>query len=166
MTQKPEAALTKKILTQLRERGGFWAKIHGGPYQATGLPDIVGCCRGGFYGFEVKVREHDQPTARQSLTLRLIRQAGGVSRVVRGPADALSAMQDGHTRLYLDRRWLTASQATVMIGLELGDKPISRWKLDKLVREEKVRTRAYSGRRYYSGRSIINFLKGDESTQA
>src|SRR3972149_6199879 len=157
MTKKPETVLAKKILRLLREKAGFWAKIHGGPYQVTGLPDIIGCYRGRFYGFEVKVRERDQPTARQLLTLRLIRQAEGISRVVRGPTDALDTLQDGHIRLYMDRRWLTASQATVMIGMELGDKPISRWKLDKLAREEKVRTRAYSGRRYYSVKSINHF---------
>ena len=166
MTEKPETALTRKILKRLRQEGGFWTKIHGGPYQSVGLPDIVGCHRGRFYGFEVKVRERDQPTARQSLTLLLIRQAGGVSRVIRGPADALNAIRGDYTSLYMDRRWLTASQAAVMIGMELGDKPISRWKLDKLVKEEKVRTRAYGGRRYYSVKSINNFLKGEENTLA
>src|SRR3989304_5497081 len=117
MTQKPETALTKKILTRLKQEGGFWVKIHGGAYQVTGLPDIIGCFKGRFYGFEVKVSERSEPTPRQALILALVKRAGGVSRVIRGPTEAIQAIRetqvDGSSKLF-SRKWLTNSQGCVM----------------------------------------------------
>ena len=158
MTAKPEATLTKKILKRLKKEGGFWAKIHGGPYQVTGLPDIIGCYQGRFYGYEVKVSERDKPTARQALALSLIAQAGGVSRVIRSFSDAINAIQESHIELYAHRKWLSASQACVKLGLALGDKPISRWRLMRLVEEGEVKVRPYGGRKYYSAKSVDDFL--------
>jgi len=160
MTVKPESALTRRILKALRGRGGFWTKVHGGPYQATGLPDIIGVYEGRFYGMEVKLPKGGQPTARQALALRLIEAAGGVSGVVRGPTDALKLLRKRNAMLFGPKKWLTASQVCAKIGLELGDRPISRWKLNRLVKEGVITTRSYSSRRYYSAKSIDIFLRG------
>ena len=158
----PETALTKKILKVLRGEGGWWVKIHGGPYQVTGIPDIIGCLGGRFYSFEVKVKETDKATPRQALQLRLIKQAGGVSRVIRGPADALKAIRKAritnNRELFPTKTWLTASQACVKIGLGLGDKPISQWKLKRLVKSGEISTRVYGGRKYYNSKSVDDFL--------
>ena len=59
----------------------FW-KEHGGMYGTAGIPDIIACVKGRFFGFEVK-NETGQPTALQSATLRKINAAGGVAVVVR-----------------------------------------------------------------------------------
>ena len=59
----------------------FW-KEHGGMYGTAGIPDIIGCVKGRFFGFEVK-NETGQPTALQSATIRKIKEAGGVAVVVR-----------------------------------------------------------------------------------
>ena len=54
-SQITESQITAKILSQLKRLGGFWYKTHGGPFQVRGLPDIIGCYQGAFYGLEVKV---------------------------------------------------------------------------------------------------------------
>lgn len=163
MVRKPETALTKRVLDKLRKVGGFWVKIHGGPWQTSGLPDIVGCYLGRFYGFEVKVGDN-QPTKRQALVLSLIEQAGGVSRVVRDPQDALDALVSkpvDSDKLFPGRDWLAASQTCVVIGLSIGEKPISQWKLRRLVEAGSIRSRYYGQRRYYSMKSIQKFLEGE-----
>ena len=161
MTQKPETALTKKILKRLRQEGGFWVKVHGGPYQVTGLPDVVGCFKGRFYGFEVKVSERSEPTPRQALILSMIKRAGGVSDVIRGPTEAIQAIRETHnSKLVFPRSWLTASQACVMIGFGIGEKPISLWKLKKMVESGEISSRKFGVRSYYGSKSIHKFLMG------
>lgn len=68
----------------------FW-KEHGGMYGTAGIPDIIACVQGRFFGFEVK-NETGQPTALQSATLRKINAAGGVAVVVRSVADVRTAL--------------------------------------------------------------------------
>ena len=71
----------------------FW-KEHGGMYGTAGIPDIIACVQGRFYGFEVKT-ETGQPTALQSATLRKINAAGGVAVVVRS-VDEVKMMLSYH----------------------------------------------------------------------
>jgi Holliday junction resolvase len=76
-----EKDITNKILARLRERGAFAEKIHGGPLQGRGLPDIVACYRGRFIGIEVK-RPGEKPTPLQSHVLGEILKAGGAAFVL------------------------------------------------------------------------------------
>lgn len=73
-----ESALTKNILKKLRSKGGFWIKIHGGPFQILGIPDIIGCYRGRFCAFEVKRPGRDL-TRIQAATIQAIKRAGGIA---------------------------------------------------------------------------------------
>ena len=91
-----ESAITKRILRALREDEGFWVKIHGGPHQTTGLPDIVGCRRGTFYGLEVKrPSTKEDVTARQAEILAEIGRSGGLVSVVSSVEEALKFVQGG-----------------------------------------------------------------------
>jgi len=78
-----EAALRRAIVRSLRQYSGYWYVTHGGQYQQGGLPDIIGCYAGKFYGLEVKLpgKEHTL-TERQAHALKAIKQAGGHSRMV------------------------------------------------------------------------------------
>lgn len=76
-----EAVLVKQILRRLRGQGGFWYKSHGGPTQVRGLPDIIGCYEGYFFGFEVK-RPGNDLTRYQAFTLQQIRQSGGTAEMI------------------------------------------------------------------------------------
>lgn len=74
-----EAALVKKMMMHLeRNVGGLWIKISAGPFQASGLPDIIGCYKGRFYGIEVKVpgKEHELRPL-QKYWIKRITDAGG-----------------------------------------------------------------------------------------
>lgn len=78
-----EAALTRKIVKRMRERGAWAEKVHGGPHQARGIPDIVAVYRGHGMGLEVKVPGREGTlTNLQRAKLRHIRKAGGVSAMV------------------------------------------------------------------------------------
>ena len=36
MPKKPETLLSEKVLSRLRAEGGWWFKVHGGPFQTAG----------------------------------------------------------------------------------------------------------------------------------
>ncbi len=78
-----ESAIKKKILKKLREEysQGWWIKIHGGPQQERGIPDIIGCLHGRFYAFEVKQPKR-AATLYQQIQMDRISDAGGLARVV------------------------------------------------------------------------------------
>lgn len=86
-----ERRLTTNILTALRQRWpeGWWIKVHGGPMQQAGVPDILGCVGGTMVGLEVKHPDGNHPvTELQEHTLREITNAGGIGVVVRSVAEA------------------------------------------------------------------------------
>lgn len=87
MTQK-EAAIVASILSALRARGAWCVKIHGGMYQSAGIPDIIGVSDGRFFGLEVK-RPGGKATQLQLLTIRRIREAGGIGAVVTSIDEAM-----------------------------------------------------------------------------
>ena len=90
----PESRFRKRVLTFLRvEVGGWWTKVHGGAFQTTGLPDLIGaglgicphCGKvipGHFTGLELKLGDREV-TPRQLLVIRAIRVASGTAKVVR-----------------------------------------------------------------------------------
>lgn len=78
---KPESRLQRQIRQLLEERlGGFWFKVHGGPFQVGGLPDLIGCVQGVMIGIEVKL-PGEHPTARQEWTMNKLREAGAIIMV-------------------------------------------------------------------------------------
>jgi hypothetical protein len=96
MAKKPETRLQRKIRTDLtKEVGGWWVKIHGGPYQAAGIPDLVGCVEGLFFALEVK-RPDDTKGASpiQLRTMKKIRTKGqGIACIVESPEEAIEVVR-------------------------------------------------------------------------
>lgn len=80
MSHKPETRLVSQIMATLRSKGGWWIKIHGSPWQASGIPDIIGCFNGRFIAIEVKM-PGSKPTHRQALIIDRINQSGGIAIV-------------------------------------------------------------------------------------
>lgn len=81
-----ERRLTTNILKALRQRWpeGWWVKVHGGPMQQAGIPDIIGCVGGRFVALEVKDPDGNHPvTELQEHTLKEITEAEGLAAVVR-----------------------------------------------------------------------------------
>ena len=78
-----EKDIVKAIMKYLKTVPRCFAwKEHGGMYGTAGIPDIIACVDGRFYGFEVKT-ETGKPTGLQVATIRKILKAGGVAVIVR-----------------------------------------------------------------------------------
>lgn len=87
-----EAVLVRKILQKLKIEYpmGVWYKIHTGPFQERGIPDIIGCLRGRFIAFEVKTPDNkDGVTNYQKLQLSRISSAEGKPTVVTSVKEVL-----------------------------------------------------------------------------
>ena len=74
--QKREKNLCRKVLAYLNSLdSAFFFKVHGGMYQRSGLPDIIGCHNGQCYGIELKVGSN-KTTELQMRTLDQMYEAG------------------------------------------------------------------------------------------
>lgn len=87
MSRNPESLIVNNILKELRSTGGVWFKIHGGAYQETGIPDIIGCREGQFIGIEVKTTT-GKVSKRQELIISKIQKAGGKAGVAKNIKEA------------------------------------------------------------------------------
>lgn len=87
-----ESAIVRSILAELKPLGWF-VKIHGGPYQSAGIPDIIGVMGGRFVAIEVK-RPGEVPTPIQRLVMRRIAEAGGIVGVATSVAEARAIIED------------------------------------------------------------------------
>lgn len=89
-----ESVIVKSIMTYLKSLPGcFCWKEHGGMYGTAGIPDIICCYDGRFYGFEVKT-DTGRPTALQEAVIRKIRAAGGIAAVVRSTDEVKNILND------------------------------------------------------------------------
>ena len=78
-----ELDIVKAIMKYLKTVPGcFCWKEHGGMYGTAGIPDIIACINGRFFGLEVKT-EDGKPTKLQEAAIRKILAAGGTALVVR-----------------------------------------------------------------------------------
>jgi hypothetical protein len=87
-----EKVLRSKIVKALNAYGkGHWVVTVATMYGTGGLPDIVGCYQGYYYGLEVKLpgKEHTL-TERQAYVLKKIQRAGGKSAVVTSVDQAMN----------------------------------------------------------------------------
>lgn len=97
LEQMKEADIVKAIMKYLKTVPGcFCWKEHGGMYGTAGIPDIIACINGHFYGFEVKT-ESGKPTKLQEATIRKILAAGGTALVVRS-VDEVRTVVNGSLR--------------------------------------------------------------------
>jgi Holliday junction resolvase len=77
----PEAKVKKKVVAQLKDLGAYYFYPVTGGYGRSGVPDIVGCYDGKFFGIECKAGKN-KPTPLQEKNLKEIRTAGGIDMVV------------------------------------------------------------------------------------
>ena len=81
MALTPEAKVKKVVATQLKERGAYYFYPVTGGYGKSGVPDIIGCYDGLFFGIECKAGKN-KPTALQWKNINDINKAGGYALVV------------------------------------------------------------------------------------
>ena len=77
----PEAKVKKKVKELLKEFGVYYTMQVTGGFGNSGVPDIIACHRGRFYGIECKAGKNT-PTLLQSFNLDSITKASGVAIVV------------------------------------------------------------------------------------
>lgn len=72
-----EKQLDNKVIAFIKSRGGWCVKYWAGAkYTKKGIPDILACINGKFYGIEDKA-SNGKPKLLQLKNLEWIRQAGG-----------------------------------------------------------------------------------------
>ena len=91
MAERDVVAKIKRYLTTVPDC--FFWKEHGGMYGTAGIPDIIACIKGHFFGFEVKT-DTGKPTELQKATIRKILKCGGTAAFVRS-VDEVRALIEG-----------------------------------------------------------------------
>lgn len=107
MNPTKESTLVSHIAQAVWKRypDAFIWKVHGGPMQEAGMPDLALCVNGYYVGIEVKLQrpgesyEHawSRVTASQRTQLRRIYQAGGIAGVALSVEEALDIIEKGMT---------------------------------------------------------------------
>lgn len=109
MARQGESRLQKRIQTAIRrEFKVFLFKVHGNEYQRAGIPDLLLCCSGLFFGFEVKMPK-GKVSAVQYEVMKEIRTAGGYAKVVE---DAQTAVDYMRRILVKEKRLLAGAKAS------------------------------------------------------
>lgn len=98
----PETALTNRIRSTILDRWpSAWVfKVHGGPYQTVGVPDLLACIDGQLFGLEVKCprpgetdgHARGRATLSQLHQIDLLNAAGAVAAVVLSPEEAVQVI--------------------------------------------------------------------------
>lgn len=81
MAATPEAKVKKTVVKYLKEMDAYYFYPVTGGFGRSGVPDIVACYKGLFFGIECKAGK-GKPTALQQKNLEDIRAAGGFDWVV------------------------------------------------------------------------------------
>ena len=77
----PEAKVKKVVVNQLRNLGAYYFYPVTGGYGRSGVPDIVGCYKGKFFGIECKAGKNT-PTPLQQINLDDIEKQNGIALIV------------------------------------------------------------------------------------
>jgi len=77
----PEKKVKRTVAKQLDDLGCYYFYPATGGYGRSGVPDIVGCFEGKFFGLECKAGDN-KPTVLQEKNLYHILVNGGISEVV------------------------------------------------------------------------------------
>ena len=94
----PETKLQRRIQRALKDMwpDGWAFKVHGGPFQQVGLPDLIGCIQGRFVALEIKHPDEDHPVSPiQTAVMSRLLKAGGIIAVVESVDQALEAVTLG-----------------------------------------------------------------------
>jgi hypothetical protein len=101
---QPETLLVNKIRAAVKKKypDSVSFKVHGGPYQTGGVPDLLVFLNGKVAGFEVKKQklgeseEHarERATLRQRLRIDAFRKAGCRAEVVLSVGEVLTVLAD------------------------------------------------------------------------
>lgn len=102
----PEKKVKMKVVEVLKEFGAYYFYASTGGYGASGVPDIIGCYHGYFFGIECKAGK-GKPTALQEKNISNIYAAGGTAIVVNeNNIDDVRNMLISMNNVEFERAWL------------------------------------------------------------
>lgn len=81
MAATPESKVKKQVVEVLKREGVYYFYPMTGGFGRSGVPDIICCLNGRFFGIECKAGTN-KPTALQEAEMARIRLAGGKTLVV------------------------------------------------------------------------------------
>ena len=81
MAMTPEAKVKKKVVAHLKTLGAYYFYPVTGGYGKSGVPDIIGCYKGLFFGIECKAGKN-KPTPLQEKNLNDIKLNQGIALVI------------------------------------------------------------------------------------
>ena len=81
MAATPESRVKKQVVEILKREGVYYFYPVTGGFGRSGIPDIICCLNGRFFGIECKAGTN-KPTALQEAEMARIRLAGGKTLVV------------------------------------------------------------------------------------
>lgn len=81
MVMTPEAKVKKVVVKHLKQMGAYYFFPATGGYGKSGVPDIVGCFNGRFFGIECKAGKNTA-TALQEKNLSDISLSGGIAVII------------------------------------------------------------------------------------
>ena len=81
MADTPEKLVKKKVTALLKRYGAYYFYPVTGGYGMSGVPDIVACYNGCFFGIECKAGKN-KPTELQQQNLERIKDNGGYALVI------------------------------------------------------------------------------------
>ena len=81
MAKTPEAKVKSNVTGILKSHGAYFFYPFSGGFGVSGVPDIVGCVNGKFFGIECKAGTN-KPTALQQHHLNSIELQGGYALLV------------------------------------------------------------------------------------
>ena len=87
-----EKSIVKRIMDAAKQRGWMAIKIHGGPFQMSGLPDIL-CLRHGRAAWIEAKRPGNSPTRIQEHRMRELVQFGCPVTVACSVGDAVEFLE-------------------------------------------------------------------------
>jgi hypothetical protein len=106
---KPETKIVAKIMAELKKIGGVATKLHGGPMQVAGLPDILWVFGGRAIFFEVK-QPGQVPTKLQFAKMQEMEQRGGaICFLVFSAADVIRILQEAGLYVHPQTKTIRAS---------------------------------------------------------
>lgn len=80
----PEQKVKRKVVKQLKDMGAYYFSPMTGGYGFSGVPDIVGCYKGLFFGIECKSDGSKKPTPLQQKNLEQILEQRGYAVLIHG----------------------------------------------------------------------------------
>ena len=90
--------LEKQVENQIKkwlEQNNYWYfKVHGGPFQKTGVPDIIACMNGRFVAIEVKRSDGGIVSELQKAQIQKIKDSGGVAGVASSIEEFLQILKE------------------------------------------------------------------------